>query len=247
MSMRKQIYQWTLNGNGAYNSDDYPNAGEEISIFAGDYGNVVTEANLIREDRFVVIHQFGSTPGIAVPSIGGSFVASGIVDGTDLIGWIPNGFVNVFINTTGYFQDPQNLFSGGISGEASPYPATAAIRPTNYQLSPPVYALPDQTWDIRITFLNDIHAFVASEGITDIPTSTVLARVFVQYWLFDGSDALIANNLLDLGIDVTVDNIEWFRRQLLQREGLDEETWKDYLDLAEAYRHMEDVRDEYLL
>ena len=75
----------------------------------------------------------------------------------------------------------------------------------------------------------------------------MLARVFVQYWLFDGSDALIANNLLDLGIDVTVDNIEWFRRQLLQREGLDEETWKDYLDLAEAYRHMEDVRDDYLL
>ena len=31
MAMRKQIYQWTLNGKGAYNSDDYPNIGEEIS------------------------------------------------------------------------------------------------------------------------------------------------------------------------------------------------------------------------
>lgn len=247
MAMRKQIYQWTLNGKGAYNSDDYPNIGEEISIFTGGYGNNITEANLVREDRFVVIHQFGSTPGIVVPNDGGNFVPTGIISGTDLIGWVPNGFVNVFINTTGYYQDPQNLFSGGISGEASPYPATAAIRPSNYQLSPPVYVLPDQTWDIRITLMNDIHAFVAAEGITDIPISTVLARVFVQYWLFDGSDALIANNLLDLGIDVTIDNIEWFRRQLLQREGLDEETWKDYLALAEAYRHMEDVRDDYLI
>ena len=58
MSMRKQIYQWTLNGKGAYNSDDYPNAGEEVSIFTGNYGNIITEANLIREDRFVVVHQF---------------------------------------------------------------------------------------------------------------------------------------------------------------------------------------------
>ena len=39
MAMRKQIYQWTLNGKGAYNSDDYPNIGEEISIFTGGYGN----------------------------------------------------------------------------------------------------------------------------------------------------------------------------------------------------------------
>jgi hypothetical protein len=71
--------------------------------------------------------------------------------------------------------------------------------------------------------------------------------VFVQYWLFDGSDALIANNLLDFGIDVTVDNVEWFRRQLLMREGLDEETWKEYLELSEAYRKMEEARDDYLV
>jgi hypothetical protein len=106
MAMRKQIYQWTLNGKGAYNSDDYPNIGEEISIFTGGYGNNITEANLVREDRFVVIHQFGSTPGIVVPNDGGNFVPTGIISGTDLIGWVPNGFVNVFINTTGYYQDP---------------------------------------------------------------------------------------------------------------------------------------------
>ena len=58
---------------------------------------------------------------------------------------------------------------------------------------------------------------------------------------------MIANNLLDFGIDVTVDNVEWFRRQLLMREGLDEETWKEYLELSEAYRKMEEARDDYLV
>ena len=155
--------------------------------------------------------------------------------------------MQVFLDTTGYYQDPQNVFTGGISGEATPYPATAAVRPSNYQLSPPVYILPDQTWDIRVTLMNDLTSFMADESLTTIPETTLLGQVFVQYWLFDGSDALMANSLLDFGIDVTVDNIEWFRRQLLKREGLDDETWKEYLELAEAYRKMEEARDDYLV
>ena len=247
MVVRKQLYEWTLTGLGAFNSDDYPNAGEEVSIFTGGYGNNITEANLIREANFVVIHQFGSTPGVIVPNVAGDFTATGIINGVNLTGWVPNSFVQVFLDTTGYYQDPQNVFTGGISGEATPYPATAAVRPSNYQLSPPVYILPDQTWDIRVTLMNDLTSFMTDESLTTIPETTLLGQVFVQYWLFDGSDALMANSLLDFGIDVTVDNIEWFRRQLLKREGLDDETWKEYLELAEAYRKMEEARDDYLV
>ena len=247
MGVRKQLYEWNLTGLGAFNSDDYPNPGEEVSIFSGGYGNNVTEANLVREANFVVIHQFGSTPGVIVPNVAGDFAVTGIISGVNLTGWVPNSFVQVFLDTTGYYQDPQNVFSGGISGEATPYPATAAVRPSNYQLSPPVYILPDQTWDIRVTLMNDLTSFMPDESLTTIPETTLLGQVFVQYWLFDGSDALMANSLLDFGIDVTVDNIEWFRRQLLKREGLDDETWKEYLELAEAYRKMEEARDDYLV
>jgi len=247
MVVRKQLYEWNLTGLGAFNSDDYPKPGEEVSIFTGGYGNNVTEANLVREANFVVIHQFGSTPGVIVPNVAGDFAVTGIISGVNLTGWVPNSFVQVFLDTTGYYQDPQNVFSGGISGEATPYPATAAVRPSNYQLSPPVYILPDQTWDIRVTLMNDLTAFMTDESLTTIPETTLLGQVFVQYWLFDGSDALMANSLLDFGIDVTVDNIEWFRRQLLKREGLDDETWKEYLELAEAYRKMEEARDDYLV
>lgn len=247
MGVRKQLYEWNLTGLGAFNSDDYPNPGEEVSIFTGGYGNNVTEANLVREANFVVIHQFGSTPGVIVPNVAGDFAVTGIISGVNLTGWVPNSFVQVFLDTTGYYQDPQNVFTGGISGEATPYPATAAVRPSNYQLSPPVYILPDQTWDIRVTLMNDLTSFMTDESLTTIPETTLLGQVFVQYWLFDGSDALMANSLLDFGIDVTVDNIEWFRRQLLKREGLDDETWKEYLELAEAYRKMEEARDDYLV
>ena len=42
MVVRKQLYEWTLQGLGAFNSDDYPNPGEEVSIFTGGYGNNIT-------------------------------------------------------------------------------------------------------------------------------------------------------------------------------------------------------------
>ena len=51
MTVRKQLYEWTLKGLGAFNSDDYPNPGEEVSIFTGGYGNNVTEANLVQIGR----------------------------------------------------------------------------------------------------------------------------------------------------------------------------------------------------
>ena len=33
MTVRKQLYEWTLKGLGAFNSDDYPNPGEESVYF----------------------------------------------------------------------------------------------------------------------------------------------------------------------------------------------------------------------
>ena len=73
-----------------------------------------------------------------------------------------------------------------------------------------------------------------------------LGQVFVQYWLFTGSDALIAEELLKLGIPINVDNAEWFRRQLVKQQGLETETWQKYLSVSKAYLDMEKARQDYL-
>ena len=41
----------------------------------------------------------------------------------DLTSWIPNGFVQIVVNTTGYYQDPQNTWQKGISGDAATIPS----------------------------------------------------------------------------------------------------------------------------
>lgn len=276
MMIRKQVYQWEISpANSFGNQTDgswkdtintfggattpanlgrlFPTPGEQFSIFTGGYGNNVTESNMVRETDFVVIERFGSTPGI-IPRGGVGEVYD--VSGSDytLNKWRPNGFVQIVIDTTGYYQDPQNVFSEGVSGNAAPFPETAGIRPTHYKLIPPVYVHPFQTWDVRYTMYNDLESYlnnfsslVEQGSITmTLPPKLSIGRVFVQYWLFSGSDALIAEELSKLGIPVTVDNAEWFRRQLVLQEGLETDTWKRYLHLSKNWVEMEEARDDYL-
>ena len=185
-----------------------------------------------------------------------------------LINWVPNGFVNIWVDTTGYYQDPQNVSALGISGNAAPYPETEGIRPAHYMLNPPIYIEPFVTWDVRYTMMNDLKNWMTNlaEYNSGGPSRTVgicprggrfsagvridmdkpLAQVFVQYWLFSGSDALIAEELMKLGIAVNVDNAEWFRRQLVKQEGLETETWNKYLNISKAYLDMERARQDYV-
>ena len=109
MAITKQVYLWELYGDGTYQSvtnpsDPYvnaffPNAGETFSIFTGGYGNNVTESNLVRDGSFVVIDRFGSTPGLITDTQAFTVGGGGRYE-LDI--WKPNGFVNIWIDTTGY-------------------------------------------------------------------------------------------------------------------------------------------------
>jgi len=271
MTITYQNYLWCLNpARMAAQNRPLPQPGQQFSIFTDTYGEavlnyadrqgeVLTEPNLMREDHFVVIDDFGSTAGVA---------ANWVNNGVLTTNWIPNGFVNIWVDTTGYYQDPQNVSALGISGNAAPYPETEGIRPAHYMLNPPIYIEPFVTWDVRYTMMNDLKNWMTNlaEYNSGGPSRTVgicprggrfsagvridmdkpLAQVFVQYWLFSGSDALIAEELMKLGIAVNVDNAEWFRRQLVKQEGLETETWNKYLNISKAYLDMERARQDYV-
>ena len=103
----------------------------------------------MRDTEFVVINKISCTPGVSPQ---GSTASAGI-----LTNWVPNLMIQIVIDTTGYYRDPQNVYSAGVSGMASPYPNTIEILPY-YTLWPPVYVLSHQTWDVRYKFFNDLHA-----------------------------------------------------------------------------------------
>lgn len=235
MAIRKQIYTWELHGDDtdgrpASSQGYYPPVGTENSILSGAFGNVqpARQTALVGEDEFVVIEKIGCTPGISPYGFR--------VDGAgNLVKWNPNMFINIVIDTTNYYQDPQNVWSSGVSGYASPYPIQTFDNPY-YDLWPPVYVLPDQTVDVRYTLFNDIQLSAENGDWINIPYSTVLAAVYVEYTLFDGTDGLMARKLMNLGIPVNVGTVENYRRLLLKSKGLETETFEFYLEAMRSER-----------
>jgi len=214
--IRKQIYLWSLTPDAT--GSNMPSSGDQFSILTGGWGNNVTETALVREDHFVVLDDFGSTAGVAA--------CTQTDGGGNATAWRPNGFVQIVVDTTHYYQNPENIKSWGVSGDASPFPKDITSN-YGYLLEPNIYIKPFQTWDVRYVMLN--------EQPSAWSVTKPVAEVFVQYWLFSGSDALICEQLLKLGIEITVDTVEWYRSQLLLARGLDTSSWEWYLAVSTKY------------
>ena len=241
MAISNQQYQWNLMGNGAFVATEFPIAGTENSIFVGNYGTAQNDnlnaVAMVKDTEFAVVEKIACTPGVSPQ---GSVVSAG-----SLTTWIPNMSVQLVVETTGYYRDPQNVYSNGLSGMASPYPSTIEVIPY-YDIWPPVYIIEGQTWDVRYTFYNDLHAAFDNGFFTTIPTDVALGRVYVRYTLFSGSDSLIANKLLSLGLPISVESVQWFRRLLLQSKGLETETFNFYLKASRKFREDEDKKQTML-
>lgn len=203
MSMRSQVYEWSnMAPTGSLSSLRRTTtdiavavpADREIDLFIGGYGNNITKPAETTATQFVVIEDISCSP------------------------WL-NGNVQIRINTTDYFQNPDVTNMFGIPGLASPYPrgAASALGGTDnllksFDLYPDVYVLPGQTWQILYTTRDGATAYAA--GATDAQ----VVSAFVKYTLYDGPDALIANKLLELGVTINPNNVDWYKRSLIEQQ-----------------------------
>ena len=163
-------------------------------MFIGGIGNNITKPAETTATQFVVIEDISTSP------------------------WL-NGNVQIRINTTDYFQNPDVTNMFGIPGMASPYPRGAAstLEGTDqllksFDLYPDVYVLPGQTWQILYTTRDGATAYV------DGTSTAQVVSAFVKYTLYDGPDALIANKLLELGVTINPNNIDWYKRSLIEQQ-----------------------------
>ena len=132
-------------------------------------------------------------------------------------------FMQLLINTTSYFNETDGTVGPGLPGTASPCPESAACRST-FDFESPVYILPGQQWDVQVTVYNDSRGIIGDSTTTynysaSDPSLTVTSEdlcCLVQYTLYDGPDALIATKLVEMGIAVRPENVDWYKRQLLE-------------------------------
>jgi len=200
--MRSQVYEWAnLSAVAGTSSLRRSNAdvvtlvpaNRATDIFIGGIGNNISKPAEITATQFIVIEDISCSPWLA-------------------------GAVQVRINTTDYFQNPDVTQMNGVPGLASPYPrgspatvsavAAAGYSPDNllksFDLYPDVYVLPGQVFQILYT--------------TPQGSTTQVVMAFVKYTLYDGPDALIANKLLELGVTINPNNIDWYKRSLIEQQ-----------------------------
>jgi len=239
MSMRSQVYAW--NGTGfnpalataaatAYSGGTAATpgnnlTGQQVSIFIGGFGNNITKPAETTATEFVVIEDVACTP--TLPGTGAATSAATAVAG-QLNGWTqatagaagagtfgPRAYLQVRINTTDYFLNPDNVTNDGIPGTGSPYPRSLDFQPS-FNLYPDVYVLPGQVWDVRYT----AYCAQANWGTAAGIPNGADHNAFCKYTLYDGPDALIANKLLEMGISINPGNVDWYKRSLLSAQGM---------------------------
>ena len=199
MAMRSQIYEWTNTAPGGTGSTLFRNSadqsvainpGTELSVFVGGIGYNITKPAETTATQFVVIEDVSCTPDQNTATSNG-------------------GDTQIRINTTNYFQNPDVTQQTGIPGLASPYPRGYDNILKTFDLYPDIYVLPGQVWDV-------LYTQGAQTLNTDTPADVV--AVFIKYTLYDGPDALIANKLLELGITVNPNNVDWYKRTLIEQQ-----------------------------
>ena len=209
MSMRSQVYQWCSQAGTAIADAQ---AGSSNSIFIGGFGNNITKPAETTATQFVVIEDVAVSPTAFIyTGVGtGSDVYRGLIAGNVATGVAGNrAYIQVRINTTDYFLDPDNVGNDGIPGAASPYPRSTDFQPC-FNLYPDVYVLPGQVLDALVTFYNT--------GATGTTILNCGLWAFMKYTLYDGPDALIANKLLEMGISINPGNVDWYKRTLIQSQ-----------------------------
>ena len=206
MSMRSQVYEWSnLAPSGATSSlrrttDAVPVAvpiNREYDIFIGGIGNNITKPAETTATQFIVIEDIACSAYLG-------------------------GALQVRINTTDYFQNPDVTDQAGVPGLASPYPRGSSNEVAgnldnlttytqllkSFDLYPDVYVLPGQVFQILYSL----------QSTNTSTAATTVVAAFVKYTLYDGPDALIANKLLELGVTINPNNVDWYKRTLIEQQ-----------------------------
>ena len=69
---------------------------------------------------------------------------------------------------------------------------------------------------------------------SQLVTTGNIAMAYFEYLLYDGVDALVAKKLQQLGIRITITNVEWYKQKILKQSlDLDADFFRDWANLQE--------------
>ena len=197
--------------------------GTPVSIFTSGKGNQLGRLPNTTATQFVVIDSYGCTPSTftAGSNIIPAWLGSNTLNGQKVRNSIagPRAYLQIYVNSTGYFKDPDGVPRDGVPGTSIPYPRTINNSYCKTSKQTPIYILPGQVWDVRLTCFND--AFCGGPGgetSTPIAQANGELQAFIKYTLYDGADALIATKLMEMGIAVTPNAVDNYKQKTIEAQ-----------------------------
>lgn len=235
-----QYYEWLNQGVGIESrSEDmdyqvptgWSTGGISLNIFnptsGGAYiGNKLSKTPVVKNNQFIVINKIGVSPYL-----------QGTID-------IKVNQTYYFQNPDGTMittnNDERTEQPVGISGTLYPYPCYAQVPsnrggitmpsgggaedyfqddgqiliPIAKKLDPPIYILGGQSFSFVYNAASDNVIIQGSRPLETYPGGGTV-MVFVSYTLHEGPEALLANQLLEMGIPITNNNIDWLKRKTM--------------------------------
>lgn len=135
-----------------------------------------------------------------------------ILDG--LACWPTDSNINVYVDDTYYFEAPDYSSISGLTGNMVPFPEPNADNIFTHEafregIYPPLVIDGGSTWGVFWNKDNDNSVFVPTAD-SQVP------RAFVRYYLVDGSDYLIAKQLMKLNFPLTLRNFTKYKQDVLR-------------------------------
>ena len=238
--MRRQVYEWrgvmpSQNSPTPFSLNLHPiltinpfipaytaNRNEAVEIFVGGYGSNLDIPAFVTAEQFIVVDELSV--------------------------WPPTASCQLWVNNELYFQNPDGSTqtSGGhnigISGYTSSFGPSGGTQfqplgwiPSWSLKKTPLYIKQGSTWGAYF-YLNDLNP---SQVVKDITTNTGsiqtinyaagnivpatdgdiwIPRVYLEYVLFDGSDSLIAFELLERNMPITVESVMAYKQMLIRHQ-----------------------------
>jgi hypothetical protein len=207
------------------NGGQHISLGSPFSVFTGGKGNGLGRLPNTTATQFIVVDSYGCTPSNFYPGQANAGWVDGAtqINGQNLRNSIagPRAYLQFYINTTGYFKDSDGVPRDGQPGTAIPYPRTIMNSYCKDTKQTPIYILPGQAWDVRLTCYNDAFSSTTIGNQTNtIATANGQLQAFIKYTLYDGPDALVAIKLLNMGIAITPDSADNYKKKLLEAKRL---------------------------
>ena len=162
MGVRRQVYVFVIADDGSDSVADLEEfVNKPKSIFTSNNVGSTKNKNYPRAstsiNQFITVEAMGSTPGF----------------NNDASAWTPRGALNLLIENTYFFNQPDGTWSEGLTGTASPYPISIQNQ-RSYNAFPRVYLDESTNYDVTYYMGNSIIGvpdnFVAAEYEATAPT-----------------------------------------------------------------------------